>query len=318
MKGKRTRSAILVVSTDLSKAYDTVDHKRLLHKLKDQFLMSESALALLRAYLTDRLQSTHIGKAKSALRPITHGIPQGSSLSTTLWLMYVNDLFRAVQHSNIVAFADDNTIILAADNATALATLARAEFHCVTEYMLANRLALHPTKTKYMIVNAPTLPSLPLRAGTQLITQASSVRVLGVLLDRKLSHAATVGLRIKSLHPIVQQIRYARQYLTTPELKKLYLEQAYPRILHSITIWGSENPSKGYLRPLIKIQKRLVRHIAKVGHRAPTRQLFTDLNILTVPYLYVHRLCTDMHSYITQKPSSARHATAHIHPYQAA
>ena len=169
-----------------------------------------------------------------------------------------------------------------------------------------------------MIVNAPTLPSLPLRAGTQLITQASSVRVLGVMLDRKLSHAATVGLRIKSLHPIVQQIRYARQYLTTPELKKLYLEQAYPRILHSITIWGSENPSKGYLRPLIKIQKRLVRHIAKVGHRAPTRQLFTDLNILTVPYLYVHRLCTDMHSYITQKPSSARHAIAHIHHYQAA
>ena len=116
------------------------------------------------------------------------------------------------------------------------------------------------------------------------------------MLDRKLS-PATVGLRIQSVHPIVQQIRYARQYLTTTELKMLYDEQAYPRILHSITIWGNDNPSKGYLRPLIKIQKRLVRFIAKVGHRAPTRHLFTDLNILTVRYLYVHRLCTDMHPY---------------------
>ena len=312
LKGKNSRSAVILVSTDLSKAYDTVDHTRLLQKLKSQFHMSDKALALLRAYITDRSLSTHIGDTSSTLRLLSHGIPQGSSLSTTLFIMYVNDLFQTTHNTNIVAFADDNTLILAANDPRALLALAKADFSCVTDYMLENRLALHPTKTKYMILNAPALHSVPLCVGTQPITKSTSVRTLGVILDQKMRHSTTVGLRIQSLQPIVKQLSYARQFLTTPELKHLYLEQAYPRLTHSITIWGHETP-KGYLRPLIKIQKRLVRAIAKVGYRTPTRNLFTELNFLTVPYLFILRVCTEMHPFITQRSAGVEVNAGHIH-----
>ena len=46
LSGDRTRSAVLVLSTDLSKAYDTVSHARLFNKLRDQFHFGDRAMAL--------------------------------------------------------------------------------------------------------------------------------------------------------------------------------------------------------------------------------------------------------------------------------
>ena len=318
LSGKRTRSAVLVLSTDLSKAYDTVSHARLFDKLRDQFHLGDRAMALIRSYFTDRHQSTHTGLAQSTVLPITHGIPQGSCLSTTLFIMYVNDLLPNVPNTEIVAFADDNTLIMAAPDVKTLATLAQSEFPAVTHYMYDNRLALHPTKTKYMLLRTGDLSEIPLQVGGKTITKATSIRTLGVILQTRLKHTASVGLRIQSLYPVVQQIRYARQYLTTQELRKLYFEQAYSRLVSAITIWGHESSTKGYLRPLINLQKRLVRYISKVGYRAPTKALFTDLKILAVPYLFIHRLCTDMHPYVTQSASAAQMSIDHVHHYQKA
>ena len=79
-------------------------------------------------------------------------------MSTTLFIMYVNDLLPNVPNTEIVAFADDNTLIMAAPDVKTLATLAQSEFPAVTHYMYDNRLALHPTKTKYMLLRRATYP----------------------------------------------------------------------------------------------------------------------------------------------------------------
>ena len=75
---------------DLLKAFDTVDHKLLLHKLKSVGLSGDT-VKWFQSYLTNGKQMTSVGDI-SFTAPITVGIPQGSILGPLLLLIYVNDL----------------------------------------------------------------------------------------------------------------------------------------------------------------------------------------------------------------------------------
>ena len=63
-----------MVLLDLSKAFDSIDHRRLLSKLQ-ALGIGRTALEWLRSYLTGRQQYVRIGSETSKLGPITHGVP---------------------------------------------------------------------------------------------------------------------------------------------------------------------------------------------------------------------------------------------------
>jgi Reverse transcriptase (RNA-dependent DNA polymerase) len=63
---------------DFSKAFDTVNFKKLCHKLKTVFFFSDSAIELNQSYLTDRTQSVFANGTFSSFLPVTQGVPQGS------------------------------------------------------------------------------------------------------------------------------------------------------------------------------------------------------------------------------------------------
>jgi retron-type reverse transcriptase len=99
----------LAVLCDLSKAFDVIDHKILLHKL-EAYGIRGIPNKWIENYLSNRQQYVQFENSKSSCQPINCGVPQGSILGPLLYLIYVNDIKNSCT-SNILSFADDTTIL---------------------------------------------------------------------------------------------------------------------------------------------------------------------------------------------------------------
>ena len=97
----RKSSVPLTSYLDLKKAFDTVNHKRLLSKL-DSYGIRGPLLRLFKSYLSDRKQLVQINNVQSELKDIQCGVPQGSVLGPLLFLLYINDLH---QHCKLTKFS---------------------------------------------------------------------------------------------------------------------------------------------------------------------------------------------------------------------
>ena len=96
----------LVVVLDLKKAFDTVNHGILLHKLQIEI----RALNFMRDYLTNRTQRCQLKGLFSDRREVTCGTPQGSILGPLLFIIYINDLQNCLKITTPRMFADDKNL----------------------------------------------------------------------------------------------------------------------------------------------------------------------------------------------------------------
>ena len=95
-----------VVFIDLKKAFDTVDHDILCQKLEYYGIQSQN-LAWFRSYLSNRKLHTRVNGVNSSIQEMKIGVPQGSCPGPLLFLIYINDLSRALQISRVSMFADE-------------------------------------------------------------------------------------------------------------------------------------------------------------------------------------------------------------------
>ena len=96
------------VLTDLSKAFDCIDHELLIAKL-NAYVFDNSNLTFIYSYLSERKQRTKINSSFSCWAEILFGVPQGSILGPLLFNAYICNLFFEVRDLECASFADDTT-----------------------------------------------------------------------------------------------------------------------------------------------------------------------------------------------------------------
>ena len=80
---------------DFAKAFDKVPHNRLLHKL-EMYGIEGNLLNWVNAFLSNRSQRVILGDVASDWEQVTSGVPQGSALGPTLFIIYTNDQVAAL------------------------------------------------------------------------------------------------------------------------------------------------------------------------------------------------------------------------------
>lgn len=108
-------NSTIAISFDLKKAFGTIDDSILLKKI-DLLGFCGNTFRLLENYTTNRFQTTKVNNTISSNSPLTHGVPQGSTLGPLLFILYIYDLSQVIDGIDIQLYADDTVFYINAPN----------------------------------------------------------------------------------------------------------------------------------------------------------------------------------------------------------
>ena len=98
-----------VVYLDYAKAFDKVDHRKLLQKL-GAYKLGGLMTRWIKAFLENRSIKVYVNNVFSYPSKVLSGVPQGSVLGPLLFLMYTQDTTEKISYSSILYFADDTKL----------------------------------------------------------------------------------------------------------------------------------------------------------------------------------------------------------------
>lgn len=258
---------------DLTKAFDCVSADILLQKLC-HYGFDTLGKNLVGSYLSNRQQFVALSGKISEVATTFYGVPQGSVLGPTLFLIYINDLPRASPTSDIILFADDTTTSQSNCDPVSLKSGLLEARSRLNEWFVSNRLSINESKSEHLIFTLRGL-SAPNDAGV--------VRFLGVHLDDKLSWEAHCVLLSRRASKYLFLLRSLSGNVSVGTLKTCYFGLIHSSITYSLLAWGHSPHSS----LVFSVQRKAVRILSGLSFMADCRQHFIDHGILTLPSVYI-------------------------------
>ena len=160
---------------DFKKAFDCVDHDILLNKLQCQFGIRGPLLNWLTSYLTSRLQYTVLNGQRSRFSSVSSGVPQGSVLGPTLFVLYTSDLVESVQSGTVHMYADDTTIYCIGKSIDEVAAALNQSLTELYAWCVRNKLTPHPKKSECMLIHRGSFigPHPPIYLGDNILERVT-------------------------------------------------------------------------------------------------------------------------------------------------
>jgi len=145
MNDKKITALVLL---DLSKAFASINHEKLLEKLSTVGA-SPSTVEWFRSYLSNRCQYVRINSTHSDSLTVTHGVPQGAILSPLLFCIYLNDLPSTTSSCQIESYMDNSKLFLSFQLSDIDQSFLKLEQDLLrtAQWLCKNHLLINPDKT---------------------------------------------------------------------------------------------------------------------------------------------------------------------------
>lgn len=283
-------TATVVMLLDLSAAFDTVDHTKLLHILRYEIGLCGKVLVWFKNFLVGRSQRIRINGFESEEIIIKFGVPQGSVLGPILFNIYIRSLYLSVQNKkfNIHGFADDHTVYKSFPHEIEYSMFVDKLPFCfqeINDWMAEHYLLLNPGKTQIIVFGSPNLLSYIHIHGTFIapgicVRFVPHVKSLGFILDEGLNFRQQVNKLKSSSFNKLRKIARMKPFLNSHQIQILVQSLVLSSLDYCNALYC--NIDTTIINQLQLIQNRACKIIFGLGRRDSVSDFMKKLHWLKI------------------------------------
>ena len=277
---------------DITKYFDKIWHKGLLHKCKNDFGLRGKLLEWLTSYLKDRKQRVQINGIFSEPKIINAGCPQGSVMGPLLALMYLDGLSKRTTN-DVLFFADDTSLYASHGTTDMLATQLslQQDLDEIDKYGQEWAITFNSSKTIQQTFSHKANCQPPaLNFGGEPIPIHEAHKHLGMTFSIDLRFHQHVNEICRKVNKTLSPLYPIAKYLPRPILDQVYKIYVRPHFDYCDTIYDGHITVQDATR-LETLQNRAARLTTGTLFRTSTDKLRSDLGWETLTIRRrIHRL----------------------------
>jgi hypothetical protein len=273
-----------VLYLDFSKAFDTVPHKRLLHKL-EAYGIKGNMLNWITYFLTARRQQVSVNGILSSWIEVLSGIPQGSVLGPLLFILYINDLPDLIG-SFTVLFADDTKVYSTVNTEDQHRGL-QEDLNKLINWSDRWQLSFNADKCKVLHYGGAN-QQYEYTMGEAVVKKDHEEKDLGVLFSTDLKFSRHIAAAANKGNRVVGAIRRSFRSMDKQMFMQLYKSLVRGHLEYANTVWA---PIKlADVDHLEKVQRRATKLVPEIRNMTYPQRL----RELKLPSLVYRRARGDM------------------------
>lgn len=268
-----------VVLLDFSKAFDKVNHSKLLWKLH-QYGIRGKVLSWIRAFLGNRSQRVVIDGEESDSIPVNSGVPQGSVLGPILFLAYINDLPDGIS-SQVRLFADDTALYLTIKSDEDSLAL-QNDLNALSVWESKWDMQFNPSKCQVVQVTGSKKPlkSEYILHG-QVLETVTCARYLGVDISSNIKWNSHIDRVVGNANRSLGYIRRNIKCKNRDVRESAYNTIVRPQLEYASAVWDPH--TKEHISKIEMVQRRAARWtVGNFDNRASVTEMLNKLGWRTL------------------------------------
>ena len=262
-------SPVDVFYFDFCKAFDSVPHYRLITKLEN-YGVTGPMLNIVKDFLSDRTMRTMVRGSYSKHYNVVSGVPQGSVLGPSLFVLFINDLPNGLNNETML-FADDLKLICCADDISGI----KEDLKNLQEWEDIWLLKFNPTKCKVMHLDINCNSKESFMLDGVVLEEVNSETDLGVCVSSDLNWRENIYSCIKEANRMIAWITRTVINKSKYVMLNIYKTLIRPKLEYCVQLWSPRacHGNWSIILDLESVQRRFTRMINEIGTLSYSKRL---------------------------------------------